>query len=256
MKLLTESDDYDLIFAALKNPTRRQILILLEQKGEVSFTEIQNALKVIDTGLLSYHLKELNLLVEQSKRGKYSLSEIGQTSIVLFRKVEREQERTTKIGQKEVDSYLTRHFWSSLILASLVIVSYLIPVSVDILVSVQAVYSDYQLWQMVSLQLLALFGMITSLLLFVVYDRHYHSKNLKTNIIHTTIFAVIMCVVGLVTFYTSYNFTQNTIEMGASSTFENPLMDLQWILVVVRTTVYVASAPLIGYVFDNLTKKH
>jgi len=71
---LAESDDYDEIFAALRHPVRRQILFLLEDKGELSFTEIQNTLGLNDTGLISYHLKELATLVEQSKRGKYSLS--------------------------------------------------------------------------------------------------------------------------------------------------------------------------------------
>ncbi|MBN2259997.1 MAG: hypothetical protein JW702_05615, partial [Clostridiales bacterium] len=73
------------------------ILVFLEQTGEASFTDIQNAVNVNDTGFLSYHLKKLNLLVEQSSRGKYNISEIGQTSMVLFRKVELEQERTSKI---------------------------------------------------------------------------------------------------------------------------------------------------------------
>ena len=127
MGRLTDTNNYDLIFAALKNPVRREILVFLEQNGEASFTDIQNAVSVSDTGLLSYHLKELNLLVEQSSRRKYSLSEIGQTSMVLFRKVEREKERTSKMVQKEVDSYLNRHFWSSLILAGLVIFIILFP---------------------------------------------------------------------------------------------------------------------------------
>ena len=65
---MAETNEYDAIFAALKHPVRRQILLLLEQKGEVSFTDIQNALGINDTGLMSYHLKELAPLVEQSAR--------------------------------------------------------------------------------------------------------------------------------------------------------------------------------------------
>jgi len=41
---LTETDEYDRIFATLKHPIRRQILLLLEEKGEASFTEIQKAI--------------------------------------------------------------------------------------------------------------------------------------------------------------------------------------------------------------------
>ena len=257
MGRLTDTNDYDLIFAALKNPVRREILVFLEQTGEASFTDIQNTVNVNDTGLLSYHLKELNLLVEQSSRGKYNLSEIGQTSMVLFRKVELEQERTSKIVQKEVDSYLTKHFWSSLILAGLVIFSYSIPVSVDILVSVETIYSGFQLWHLASLHLLGLFGMTTCLLLFVVYDRHYHAKNLKTNIIHTLVFAGIISLVVLVSFYSTIKFTHNTIAMAAeTANVENLTINLHRILVAVRTTVYVASAPVLAYVFDRLKKRH
>ncbi|NWG10591.1 helix-turn-helix transcriptional regulator, partial [Candidatus Bathyarchaeota archaeon] len=53
--MATETNEYDVIFAALKHPVRRQILLFLEQKGEASFTEIQKAVSIDDTGLISYH---------------------------------------------------------------------------------------------------------------------------------------------------------------------------------------------------------
>jgi DNA-binding transcriptional ArsR family regulator len=40
---VTEADEYDEIFAALKHPVRRQILLFLEEQGEASFTQVQNA---------------------------------------------------------------------------------------------------------------------------------------------------------------------------------------------------------------------
>jgi len=92
---LAETNEHDAIFTSLKHPVRGQVLLLLEQKGEASFTEIQEVVGTNDPGLMSYHLKELVPLVEQTARGKYGLSEIGQTSIVLFRKVEREKQRTS-----------------------------------------------------------------------------------------------------------------------------------------------------------------
>jgi hypothetical protein len=73
-----------LIFVALKNPVRREIFVFHEQKGEVSFTDAQNATSIRDTSLLSYHLKDSTLLGKQSSRRKYSLSESGQTSMLLF----------------------------------------------------------------------------------------------------------------------------------------------------------------------------
>jgi DNA-binding transcriptional ArsR family regulator len=65
---LTQADEYDEIFTALKHPVRRQILLFIEEKTEASFTQIQSMLGVEDTGLISYHLKELSPLLEQSER--------------------------------------------------------------------------------------------------------------------------------------------------------------------------------------------
>ncbi|MGD6933805.1 MAG: ArsR/SmtB family transcription factor [Candidatus Bathyarchaeia archaeon] len=64
---MTEENQYDEIFTALKHPVRRQILLFIDAKGEASFTEIQQETSINDTGLMSYHLKGLAALVEQSK---------------------------------------------------------------------------------------------------------------------------------------------------------------------------------------------
>jgi len=246
--LLTETNDFDLIFAALKNPIRRQILFLLEQKGEASFTEIQNAVGIDDTGLLSYHLKELNLLVEQSARGKYSLSEIGQTSMVLFRKVEREQERTSKTVHREIERYVGKVFFILPIIA----ITWMIPLSVDILMSVQTIFSQLSLWQLAGLHFTAFSGMILGLVLFVFYDRHYYSKNLKTNLIHTTVFAFGISLVVLLTFSSTHNFTQATLAVaGTASNSGN-----QWIIVILRAVSFLAIAPLVTYSINKLAKRH
>jgi predicted transcriptional regulator len=104
---LTEDSQYDEIFTALKHPVRRQILLFIDSKGEASFTEIQQETGITDTGLMSYHLKGLSSLVEQSKRGKYQLSETGRAGIEVFRKVDRERERTNKVIHQEIESILS-----------------------------------------------------------------------------------------------------------------------------------------------------
>ena len=81
---LAETDEYDRIFAALKHPLRRQILLLLEEKGEASFTEIQKATGVNDTGLLSCHLKELGTLLEQSERGNMTFQKSEEQAWLCF----------------------------------------------------------------------------------------------------------------------------------------------------------------------------
>jgi len=245
---LTETSDYDSIFAALKNPIRRQILLLLEQKGEASFTDIQNSVGINDTGLLSYHLNELNLLVEQSSRGKYHLSEIGQTSMVLFRKVEREQERTSKKVRSEIERYVGKVFF----IFPIVAITWMIPLSVDILISVESIYaSNLSLWQLAGLHLVGFSGMIVGLVLFVFYDRHYYSKNLKTNLIHATVFAVGTSLLVLLTFSSTHNFAQATLAMtGTASNIGN-----QWIMVILRTASFLATAPLVTYGIDKLAKR-
>jgi DNA-binding transcriptional ArsR family regulator len=253
---LTENDDYDIIFAALKNPTRRQVLVLLEQKGEASFTDIQNALNLSDTGLLSYHLKELGVLVCQSSRGKYSLSEIGQTSMALFNKVEKDKKQTRKMVQKEVDSYITRHFKSSFILAGLIIVNWMIPNAADILTSVQAIHEDTTVWTIASITSIALLAMTFVLFLFVIYDRHYYSKNLKTNIIHATIFTTCISAVVLLATNSTINFIQVTLEMGNAAQDRTQMFTtLQWSMAIIRTAAYVVAAPALAYAVNKLSKR-
>ena len=249
---MTEPSDYDSIFAALKNPIRRQILILLEQKGEASFTDIQNAVGINDTGLLSYHLKELNILVEQSSRGKYALSEIGQTSMTLFNKVEKERMRTSKIVQKEVDSYVSTHFKKAAILAALVIDSFFVPLAADIIVSVQTVVESLSLWQLAGLQLIAFSDITLCLALFVWYDRHYNSKNQKTNIVHAVIFAVSVSLVLLLSGYSTYNFAQTTVALTPTTADSSQLLLM---LLILRVIAYLVSAPLIVYAFNRLSKR-
>jgi predicted transcriptional regulator len=116
---LTEADEYDEIFAALKHPVRRQILLFLEEHGEASFTQIQKAVGIDDTGLMSYHLKELTPLVEQSERGKYRLSEVGQAGTELFQRVERERHRSSVTVRKEIDKYVNETIVKSVLLALL-----------------------------------------------------------------------------------------------------------------------------------------
>jgi DNA-binding transcriptional ArsR family regulator len=248
---LTENDDYDIIFAALKNPTRRQILVLLEQKGEATFTDIQNALNVTDTGLLSYHLKELGVLVCQSSRGKYSLSEIGQTSMALFNKVEKDKERTAKVVQKEVDKYINAHVKESLILAGLVVASFCVPLAVDIFVSVNNIVDGVPLWQLATLQLVAFSDVTLCLALFSWHDRH-KTKNQKNSIVRTTLFAVAISAALLLSGFSIYNFTQQTIAMSPNVTDFSQLLLTMTIL---RIVTYLASAPLIAYAINKQTKR-
>jgi len=133
---VTEADEYDEIFAALKHPVSPQIMLFLEEHGEASFTQIQNAVGIEDTGLMSYHLKELAPLVEQSARGKYQLSEVGQAGTELFQRVERERQRTSVAVSKEIDKYLSHAIVRTVLLLGMFALASGASMVVDILVAV------------------------------------------------------------------------------------------------------------------------
>lgn len=75
------------ILSVLSHPLRREILLNLSEKGELSFTDLMNALGV-DTGKLSFHIRALSAFLEQTPAGKYKLSKVGENAIRLIRDVE------------------------------------------------------------------------------------------------------------------------------------------------------------------------
>jgi uncharacterized RDD family membrane protein YckC/DNA-binding HxlR family transcriptional regulator len=66
---------------------RREILLNLSEKGEASFTDLLNLLKV-DTGKLSFHLRSLEIFIEQTPAGKYKLSRAGESAVRVIHDVE------------------------------------------------------------------------------------------------------------------------------------------------------------------------
>ena len=75
------------ILSILSHPLRREILLNLSEKGEASFTDLLNLLKV-DTGKLSFHLRSLEVFIEQTPSGKYKLSRAGESAIRVIHDIE------------------------------------------------------------------------------------------------------------------------------------------------------------------------
>jgi uncharacterized RDD family membrane protein YckC len=75
------------ILSVLSHPLRREILLDLSEKGESSFTDLLNLLKV-DTGKLSFHLRTLAPFIEQTPTGKYRLSRAGESAVRVIHDVE------------------------------------------------------------------------------------------------------------------------------------------------------------------------
>ena len=61
----------------LKDETRRKIILLLNEKGSLSYTDLINSLGMQSTGTLNYHLKILGELISKNELGLYVLTEKG-----------------------------------------------------------------------------------------------------------------------------------------------------------------------------------
>ena len=238
---LTEADEYDEIFAALKHPVRRQILLFLEEQGEASFTQVQNAVGIEDTGLMSYHLKELAPLVEQSGRGKYRLSEVGQAGVELFQRVERERHRSSVTVRTEIEKWLSETLVKSVLLVLILAFTLSVSTIVDILLAVQSFLEAFSLFQLAGMFLVSFFGMVLGVVLFAVYYRHYHSKDAKANIRYSTIFAATITLVSSLLFYQTYAFGEGSLTGSG----------IPWQFGVLRAVCFMASAPVVAYAISK-----
>jgi DNA-binding transcriptional ArsR family regulator len=242
---MAEADEYDEIFAALKHPVRRQILLFLEERGEASFTQIQNAVGIEDTGLMSYHLKELAPLVEQSERGKYRLSEVGQAGAELFQRVERERHGSSVTVRSEIEKWLGETIVKGVLLALLLGFTWSVPVTVDLLLSVQSVMEGVSLFQLTGMFLVSFFGMVFGVALFSVYYRHYHFKDVKANVVYSTLFAAVIAFASGLVFYSTLSFGEGSLT-GTR---------IPWLFGVIQAVGFMASAPIIVYVIGKARRR-
>ena len=100
----------EFIFKTLSHQKRRDILRVIGEKREVTFTEIKNAIGTEDSSSLSYHLNALKYLIVQ-KEGKYHLSELGEDTYRLICK-------TSDLSQSNTILRLVRKDLSALIIAN------------------------------------------------------------------------------------------------------------------------------------------
>jgi uncharacterized RDD family membrane protein YckC/DNA-binding transcriptional ArsR family regulator len=85
--MAADQENVSKILAALSHPLRREILLYLSEKEECTFTDLMNTLNV-DTGKLSFHIRNLEAFLQQTPTGKYKLSKVGQNAVVLIRDLE------------------------------------------------------------------------------------------------------------------------------------------------------------------------
>ena len=85
--MATNEEKVSKIFNILSHKLRRDILVILFEKKEQSFSDLMNALNV-DTGKMSFHLRNLKLFLEQTPTGKYKLNSFGQNALRLIKDVD------------------------------------------------------------------------------------------------------------------------------------------------------------------------
>jgi DNA-binding transcriptional ArsR family regulator len=68
----------------LKDPTRREILKCLNDKGPLPYGELMDLAKVTNTGRFNYHLKVLGDLIEKLGDGRYALTERGRLAVQML----------------------------------------------------------------------------------------------------------------------------------------------------------------------------
>ena len=246
---MAEKDEYDAIFAALKHPMRRRILLFLDETGEVSFTDIQKAVDIEDTGLMSYHLKELALLVSQSARGRYRLSEIGKTSVALLRKVERSRD-VSQVVRKELGRLVAKVLWFLIISA----VPWVTAMTVDIYASVQLLY-DARTTLVASVYALSLLAMYGGVALFTIYDRHYFSRVLRKNILHSVLFVLTVVLTLIPSEYMTYQFMAKTLEYTAIPTQPSSARAFYSLVMLLRMILFAVGSPFIAYFTCKLAKE-
>ncbi len=77
----------------LKDPTRSQIIVLLKEKTQLSYTELLEATGIGSTGRLNYHLKVLGDLLTKNENGQYLLTEKGKLASQLLTEFSKENVR-------------------------------------------------------------------------------------------------------------------------------------------------------------------
>jgi len=85
--MAAKQENISRILSVLSHPIRRDILLILSDKEECSFTDLMNALQV-DTGKLSFHIRSLAAFLEQTQTGRYKLNRVGENAIRLIADLE------------------------------------------------------------------------------------------------------------------------------------------------------------------------
>ena len=100
----------------LKDKTRRKIILLLNEKGSLSYTDLMDELGIVSTGMLNYHLKVLGDLLKKNEAGQYSLTEKGKVAARLLTEFPDENSQAEKKKRQ-------LQFWTAVGITQIIILS-------------------------------------------------------------------------------------------------------------------------------------
>jgi len=100
----------------LKDETRRKILLVLEERGNITYTDLMNAVGIQSTGKLNYHLKILSGLIS-NENSQYSLTEKGKLAIRLL------EEFCLRKSQSEVEASFPKGYFITVAIFSVILLS-------------------------------------------------------------------------------------------------------------------------------------
>jgi DNA-binding transcriptional ArsR family regulator len=106
----------------LKDPTRREILKLLNDKGSLPYGELMDLAKVTNTGRFNYHLKVLGGLIEKLDDGRYILTEKGRLAVQMLDEF---PERAVQIREPKSNSKKLL-ITAAVLLAGIIVISILL----------------------------------------------------------------------------------------------------------------------------------
>ena len=92
----------DSLHKILKDETRRKIILKLNEKGSVGYTELMESLDILSAGTLNYHLKVLGDLLEKDEAERYVLSEKGKLASRLLTDFPEQNGSTPNKGRLKV----------------------------------------------------------------------------------------------------------------------------------------------------------
>jgi len=105
----------------LKDETRRKIILLLNEKGDLSYTNLMKALEIDNTGRMNYHLKVLNDLVLKREDGQYVLTEKGKLASRLLLEFPEQNRQELRMKPK-----WWRRFWIEAAITSIILLAILL----------------------------------------------------------------------------------------------------------------------------------